>query len=183
MAVSGNLREFGAASSPVECFHQHKVHMKRKLTKWRAQIWKLWIGAKGVSGRADLQTTESAAIPRKAVRCNLRKFGAASSPIQCLHQRKIHMKMKLNRLRAKIWKPWYGAKSVPTKTCLKTTASTAISRRAVSRNLGKIGATSSPVKCLHQCKVHMKRKRIESPNMKTPVRCKRRTGKGGYANN
>ena len=80
------------------------------------------------------------------------------SPVQCLRQCRAYMKMNLRGWRAQIWKPWFGAKSVPGRTGLQTTASAAVPRRAVSGNLRKSGATSSPVQCLHKCKVDMKRK-------------------------
>ena len=42
-----------------------------------------------------LETTRSASIPHSAVNGNLQKFGATSSPVQRLHQCKVHRKGKL----------------------------------------------------------------------------------------
>ena len=41
------------------------------------------------------QTNKKKKAPRNAVIGNLRKFGATFSLVQCLHQRKVHMKTKL----------------------------------------------------------------------------------------
>ena len=55
-------------------------------------------------------------------------------------------------------KPWVSAKCAPTVTDLQTTRSAAITHSAVNGNLRKLGATFSPVQCLDQCKVPIKRK-------------------------
>ena len=157
-AVNGNLRKLGATSSPVQCLHQCKVPMKRKLRRCRACKRKPWVGGIYAPTETDLKTTTSGLITPNAVNGTLRKFGATSSPVQCLHECKVLMKWKLRRWRAVKRKPWVGAKSTPTGTDLQTTPSAAITHSAVNENLRKFGATSSPVQCLHQCKVPMKRK-------------------------
>ena len=157
-AVDGNSRKIGATSSPIECLHQCKVHMKRKIRRWGARIWKSWLRGKSAPTWTGLQTTAAAAVRRRAVAGRLRKIGVTSNPEECLHQWKLHMKRKLRGWGSRIWKSLFGTKSVPTMTGLQITASSTVQRRAVDGNLRKIGATSSPVQCLHQCKLHMKSK-------------------------
>ena len=48
--------------------------------------------------------------------------------------------------------------SVKIVTELQTTPSATITHGAVNENFRKFGAKYSPVKCLHHCKVHRKRK-------------------------
>ena len=55
----------------------------------------LWVSAKIAPTRADLQATPSAAITHSAVNGILRKFGVTNSPVQSLHQCKVHIKRKL----------------------------------------------------------------------------------------
>ena len=119
---------------------------------------KPWVGAKCAPTVTDLRTATSAAITHCAVNGNLHKFGATSSPVQCLHQCKVLMKWNLRRWRAVKRKPCVCTKSTPTGTDLQTIPSAVIKHSAVNGNLRKFGATSSPVQCLHQCKVPIKRK-------------------------
>ena len=66
-----------------------------------------------VPSRTGLETTRSALIPHSAVKGNLRKFGATSRPVQCLHQCDVHMKRTLKGREPRKIKPWVGAKGVP----------------------------------------------------------------------
>ena len=72
--------------------NQCKVHIKRKLRGRRVRKCKIWVGANSVPSRTVLETTHSVSNPHSAVNRNLRKFGATSSPVQCLHHCKVHMK-------------------------------------------------------------------------------------------
>ena len=133
--------------------------MKRKLRGRRAWKCKIWVGAKGVPSWTCLQITSAwTRHIYSAVNGNLRKNGATSSPVQWLHQCKVHMKRKLRGRRAWKCKIWVVANSVPSRTGLETSRSTSIPHSAVNGNLRKFVATSSPVRCLHHCYVHMKRK-------------------------
>ena len=51
-----------------------------------------------------------------------------------------------------------GSKRGPARTRQQTNPFAAITHSAANGNLRKFGASSRPVKYLHQCKVHMKRK-------------------------
>ena len=94
------LRTSVVPSSTVQCLHQWKIHMKRKLRGWRACKCKPCVGAKGVPTRTGLQICPFTAIQHSDVIGNLRIFVVTSSTVQCMHQCKVYMKRKLRGWRA-----------------------------------------------------------------------------------
>ena len=144
-AVNRNLLKLAASSSPMDYFQQIKVHMKRKLSMWRAKKCKPWVGAKGAHTLTGLHTTPFYTAPITAVNWNLRKFAASSCQAHYLHQIKVHMKRKVRMGRAQKSKPWIGAKGEPTMTGVHTTPLYTGPYRAVNGNLWRFAASSFPV--------------------------------------
>ena len=62
-ALNGNLRKFAASSCPVQCLHQIREHIKKKLRMWRAQ-----------KCNQAQNTKPSRTAPYSAVNANLPKF-------------------------------------------------------------------------------------------------------------
>ena len=132
----------------VQMLHKCNLHMDMKQRGLGVEKRKHAVGAQDTQNCTSLQTKRFRTAAYSVDNANFFKLngifrdGADVALMKSAHEHQ----------------PLVGAKSTPTVTDLHTPPSPAITHSAVNGNLRKFGSTSTPVQCLHQCKVHMKSK-------------------------